>query len=95
MGTQEKTILSSLREHIEVVKLSGNTINRMSILSKVTKDLPNVSMASVDSTRNYLSQAGYLLPSHKRGIYLIGKTIPKDLKMSELIYQAYPNRKMA
>ena len=88
------TILASIRNHVEsVCKDSNTTVSRMSMISHVLGDLPRVSMHSIDSTRNYLTQAGYLTPSEKRGRYVMIKSIPKGLKMTELISEAYPDRK--
>lgn len=73
----------------ELINLINSKISESEITRKEIKDFLNYgSMATIDSYRCQLTNAGYL-KTISPGNYKIIKEIPCDLTINKLLYEAY------
>jgi hypothetical protein len=85
---KDVTIISKLSEIINSAPLKG-LLTRKDMQKSVLEALPQVSPDSIDSTRNYLTQAGYL-KWMSRGLYAKMKDVPEGITYEKLLVEAYP-----
>jgi hypothetical protein len=81
-----KLFLGYLRQ-----RKTKSSITRLEIREAFDIKGSRSSEITMDNYRNYLTQAGYLKKTKKRGTYSKVKQVPRNLTLTQALREAYPH----
>lgn len=80
-----KLFISYIRQ-----RKTKSTITRVEIKNEFGITGRHSREITMDNYRNYLTQAGYLEKTKKRGVYVKTKQVPRTLTLTQVLREAYP-----